>query len=340
MIIEQKSHFFRGGKMNPKEDFDHKIGSIIKIAIDSTEIFLELRIDPLPYFYPALVSSDYADYYDEEEGLSEEQFEKRKIKSLEMNKMFQNEKYKDLYKIKVQQNLEYFLRECEYEVEIEYEELISKGVPIHDSSPFKREGTLLDLCILKNDEAILKFLKKKGLYFLRNHKILSRIEQWCKDKNLEKIEKFAKTLKEIAGIKTGPKPPTLFVALNVLNQDFNIRRSVKRIKTKIKKYENEIRNAKTRSDKIISECKDLYWLKSLKKLAKEELGEGNINFVKFIKTSNARYISIKIIEDVNELSNRTVEEIIRTRKKIVEKSEKDGDEFFYGDQKIDKFWIY
>lgn len=334
--------------MNFKRNFDQEVEPVLKVIIDTTDLFLELRLAPRNYFYPSLVNdfcSEYKEYdeevHDKEEDLSEEQFEKRKKKSIKMNKMFRDEKYKELFETKIRENLESFLRESEHEAEIEYEELISKGIPIYSDYPFKQEETLLDKHFLNDDDAIFNFLKQKGVYFLRNRKILSRIEWWCKEKETEKIEKLTETIKEIAGTKPGPSPLSLDAAMNILNQDHTIRREIKEIKEKIKFNEKEIRYEKDSSKKIISECKSYRWLKILKKALRKDAREGDIGdieLIRFIRDKAPRDISIKIIAEKIERFERTVEEIFRIKKRIIEEYEKERDEFMLGNQKLDKIW--
>ena len=303
--------------------FTHKNEHTIKIVIDTNECFLELRLYPNSFFYPWLTYGPY-DEYDhacaEDDYISKEQFEKDKNKSIKIHKMCKDKKYKELFENKFIENIEAFLRQIEYEVEIEYEEFFVKGVSIPES-PFKIKKSLLDRYLRNNEDAIFKFLKEKGLYFLRNRTILSTIQKWCDEKNKTKLREFAETLKEIAKVKKGPMPITINEDEKfIISRDPYLRSKIKEIKEKIKSYEKDTRKIKILCKKLISEYEEKRygygWFKYLKEIVMEEQGEKEIDFVRYIKSTPPRLISIKILAKEFEVSERRIEEVFRERKRI------------------------
>jgi len=310
--------------MNSKKRFIPRNEQTTKIMVDEKDCHLEIKINPREYFYPYLTYDPYhmPDYmYDEEDPISEERFEKDKNEYIKVDKMFRDKKYVELFEDKIRKNLESILREMEYEVEYEYEELLPKKA----SAPkpyFESTETLIDSHFRGNEDAIFEFLKEKGLFFLRNETILSKIQEWYCDRNKDKIKKFERTLREIARTKRGPMPFAEDKAVHIIFLDKLLRKQIKDLREKIELYEKKIRREEILSNKIISEYKEKghWWLRYLEEIVREKFGIGKTDFVRFIRSTTPRDISIGILAKKYKLSDRTVEEIFRQRKKIRERS--------------------
>lgn len=294
----------------------------LKLIVDELDCFIELKLNPKDYFHPYLIYGPN-DLFDEENGISEEQFEKERNESVKINKMFQDKRYKELFETKFLYNLQKFLRRIEYEVEIEYEELMDT----HPKEEFKKEVPFkttfiprLDSYFIKNEDAIFEYIQRKGPYILGNTAILSKIQRWCYERNNKKLKRLGETLKEFAKIKRGPTPLPLDMASHIIFEDVLLRKQIKELREKIKSYEKEIRKEEMLSERIISECKDFEWFQYLKEYVKEEFGEGDINFVRFIRDTAPRDISIGILAKMFKVNSRIVEEVFRERKKIMEHS--------------------
>lgn len=308
--------------MSQMKKFTHKNEHTIKIVIDRNGCFLALRLNCDGFFYPWLTYGPY-DEYDhacaEDDYISKEQFEKDKNKSVKIHKMYKDEKYKELFENKFRENIEAFLRQIEYEVEIEYEEFLARGASIPESS-WNIKKSLLDKYLSDNEDAIFEFLKEKGLYFLRNRTILSTIERWCDERNNEKLEKFAKTLKKIAKVKPGRRPIDVEEVF-IISWDPYLRNKIKEIQDKIKLYDKEIRRDDTIGRKLISEYKEkpvAWWFKYLEEIAKETQGKIETNLVEYLRSTPRREISIEIFAKKYKVKGRKIEEIFRERKKIAE----------------------
>jgi len=207
----------------------------------------------------------------------------------------------------------------EHEVKYEYEELLAKKAA-SSKLFFEPPGTLIDSHFRGNEDAIFEFLKEKGLFFLRNETILSKIQEWYWDSNKDKIKKFERTLREMAGIKKGPKPFPDDKAVHIILLDKGLRKQIKDLREKIKLYEKEIMNEKVRTDKIISDCKGCWWFEYLEDIVEKETPGGKIQFVRYLKDTPLREISIEFLAKRYGVWTRTVEEIFRNRKKIWERS--------------------
>lgn len=297
----------------------------IKIVVDRNECFLELRLYPNSFFYPWLTYGPY-DEYDhacaEDDYISKEQFEKDKDKSLKIHKMYNDKKYKELFENKFRENIEAFLRHIEYEVEIEYEEFLARGASIPES-PFQIKKGLLDRYFKVNEDVIFKFLKEKGLYFLRNRTILSIIQKWSNEGKNKKLTKFVGTIKEILKIKPGPMPMDLEEEYIVDWYPY-FKWQIKMIKDKIKSYGKEIRRDETLGKKLISEYKGkpgARWFKYLEKIIHEEQGKEIKDFVRYLRKTSPEYISKKIFVLMFKVKERKIIEVLKDRKRIAKELE-------------------
>jgi len=137
---------------------------------------LEIKLDAREYFYPYLLvdpvyTYDYAHF--EEYGMSKEDYEKQK----KINKMLQDKKYEDLFKKKLIENLEDFLRKLEYEVRIHYE-----------------DGKSLEQKVSDSEDIIFQLIEKKGPNAFRHAAVLNKIKHWYNAKDSPNIENLSKAL--------------------------------------------------------------------------------------------------------------------------------------------------
>jgi len=310
--------------MNQKKVLFKKNKQTLELSLNKEDRYLEFKLDPKEYFYPHLEygpNDTYDFVYHPEDPISKEEFEKAKKESVKKDKMFLDKFYKELFEYKFFYNLEHFLNQVEYEVEFEYENKDSlfkneSAMPI-SIIPFRiKYIPILDVYFMKNEDAIFEFLKKEDPSILSNITVLSMIQKWCEEKNFRNIKRLTEALKESAEIKRGPMPLSLERSKSIILHDFRIRPKIKELRKKIASYEEK------KIKDLINKYKreESWWVEHLEEAVNEEFEPGMDDFIWYIKNTPPREISIAILAKRFRLSKRTIDEVFRNRKKIIELS--------------------
>lgn len=291
----------------------------------SSPVSLELKLDPKSYYYPVLIyKSD--DLYDEEDGFSKDVFVRMKKKSVEVDRMFQSEKYKYLFEKKLIYGIEAFLKRIEREVEAEYNDVNLKVDVVPKKPLFHSIITpAFDSQLKDNEDLIFDYLEKEGPWILSNPTVNSIIQKWCRDKNNPKITKLSDSLRRYAKVKKGPVPIPFEVQWDIIMKYPKLRKTIKAIKNRVKSEAKQTSLRRDKEEIIIEQLKTklknqkVWWYEDLNKAVKHETGnekEGYAEF--FMRTFNPpSRIAKLILAQKHGLWERSVDEIIRNRRRIM-----------------------
>lgn len=288
----------------------------LKITVDENEFLVEFKLNPREYFYPyLLVGPDYVHNYSywKEYGMSKEDYEKQK----KINKMLQDKKYSDLFKKKLSENLQDFLRTLEYEVRIHY----------GDKESFEQK-------ISENEDFVFQLIEKKGENALRHDVVLKKIRHWFCTRDSSNMEKLSSALMKYG--KIGTKYRSLYdleEGVGIIIRYPHLRERIWELKKDIALKEKEHRRRQIIEEAIIAKWSEksqaeviigIPWFEILIKLPEKE--KNPIDFISFIKQSPPRELCQRIYADHINKSRFTVDQILRDKEEILKTWVKFGSE--------------
>lgn len=298
----------------------------LEITISKPVFSIELKLDPKEYYYPVLIyKSD--DFYDEEDGFSKDVFEKMKAKSIEVDQMFQSEKYKYLFEAKLKYGIGAFLKRIGREAEAEYENVKPKDDATSAKKPLFATTITppLDNQLKGNEDIIFNYLEKEGPWILSNPTVLSIIQKWCWDKDNPKITKLSHSLRKYAKVKKGPVLIPFEVQWDVIMKYPKLRKTIRMIKQRAKSEEKGTGFRRNKEAIIIEQIKTelknqkVWWYGDLNKAVKLETGNEKEGYTEFFMRTlyPPSRIAKLILAQKYGLWERSVDEIIRNKKRIM-----------------------
>jgi len=296
--------------MSPTTTFGNPYDERMKVVMEFTnerDSSLHVKINPKEYFYPYIsIWSD--EIYDEEEGLSRDDFQREKT----IIRMLGENGYKEILRQRFANGLDNYLRAVQAEAELEFKEKES----------FEQK-------VAKNEEIIFKLIKKKGPGIFRYNAVIKEIQNWCDEKDNAKIGKLTKALKEYGKSLCGSVTYSSFEQryyfvvkyerisgnIRTLKKDITARRKTTKDDSKLKR---EIIERWAKESPTLT-LQNKSWFELLLTLAKKEEGKNGTGFIHYIKTTSPRELAIGIFSEVINRSRDMIDKILRDRNNIMKK---------------------
>jgi hypothetical protein len=266
---------------------------------------LHIKINPRQFFYPYIVVQPN-DIYFEDDGISYEVFSRHKT----IINMLKENAYKEIFKQRLAYGLDNFLYAVQAEAKFEFE-----------------KGESLEKKVVQNEDTIFDLIKKKGPWIFRHNAVIGKIQEWCGERDMAKIERLITELrkygKKLRGsINLSSLDNRCYCMLNyysILNTIRSLKKEItakRKVIKDVRKLENEIK--KTWAKKLATQTLiGKPWFELLIKWAKREEEKNETRFIPFIRENSPRELTIGVFSEVLNLARDTIDKILRNRNDII-----------------------
>ncbi|GEM_PF-4472201 len=266
---------------------------------------LHIKINPRRFFYPFIVVQANDIYY-EDEGISREVFSRHKT----IINMLKENSYQEIFKQRLAYDLDNFLYAVQAEAKFEFE-----------------KGESLEKKVVQNEDTIFDLIKKKGPWIFRHNAVIGKIQEWCGERDMAKIERLITELrkygKKLRGsINLSSLDNRCYCMLNyysILNTIRSLKKEItakRKVIKDVRKLENEIK--KTWAKKLATQTLiGKPWFELLIKWAKREEEKNETRFIPFIRENSPRELTIGVFSEVLNLARDTIDKILRNRNDII-----------------------
>ncbi len=260
---------------------------------------LHIKINLRNYFYPYIVVQPYDSYY-EGDGISYELFNRHKA----IINMLKENAYKEILKQRLAYGRDNFLDVAQAEAKFEFE-----------------KGESLEKKVAQNEEIIFNLIEKKGPWIFRYNAVIEKIQNWCNERDMAKIERLITELKKYGKNLRGS------INLSSLNRRcycildyYRILGKIRNLKKEITAKRKVIKDARKLEQEIMKKWAkepDKSWFELLMKRAKREEEKYGTRFIPFIRGNSPRELAIGVFSVELNLGRDTIDKILRNRSNIL-----------------------